>query len=387
MLDVITNQGDRGQLAWQYPGEEPASGSQLLVRPGEKAVLLGDDGRAECFAVGRHTLTTSRLPLLHSLLRLPFGGQSPYRAELWYVNVGERLEIKWGTDTPIHLWDTAGRPLSLRGYGLLGMQVINPALFLAAFRGQAGDFNKKTLAALLYGKLAYPIRESLAACYAPHGEELFQGEGSRQQATQQQAARQQTFARLLVAQLEAHVSPILAEYGLVPATMEVSDLWAAGEGDGSPQLALSALSVVLPGQADTSLSQRDSGTPLLTTGAAWRGTMVAASFLLLFLLLLVLGLLLPPRQTVDFAGIAFAVLAHFTATSLVLWLTAGGRGFPMVIGGGVVAAFYWLGSVGVALVFRLLALTSLRLLVVLQLGLACVAALVLLAFWRGDIQV
>jgi membrane protease subunit (stomatin/prohibitin family) len=76
-------------LAWRFAAaDNPGSastirnGAQLIVREGQWAVFL-DEGRiADAFGPGRHTLSTANLPLLTSLLCLPTGFESPFRAEV-----------------------------------------------------------------------------------------------------------------------------------------------------------------------------------------------------------------------------------------------------------------------------------------------------------------
>lgn len=130
LLTCIQNQGARELLAWQYPGRQFAAYSQLVVEDGEAAILLLPDHPPRLFAPGRHTLRTSVLPLLDSLVRLPFGGHSPFTAQLWFISVRELLGIKWGTATPVQLMDSCYQMLlTLRGYGQFGIRVEDPLLF------------------------------------------------------------------------------------------------------------------------------------------------------------------------------------------------------------------------------------------------------------------
>lgn len=362
ILDVIKNEGEHGLMAWKYPRVELAGWSQLLVGEGEEAVLFTCDGAAERFATGRHTLKTPNLPLLGRLLSLPFGGKPLFTAELWYVQVGGILDIKWGTDTPIQSAQ-GGTALPLRGYGSLGVRLINSELFLSAIRGRVSSFNPKTVSIYLHGQLSQSVLETVAACYNQTGLAFFE-EGD--------------LSPLLGRELGRRVAPLLAGYGMEVASFIVSDLSTGGQGDGERHVTLSVRSAVIP--PSTGNVRR---LPRTVQSAGWGRPITAAALLLLVLVLLVFCLLLPPRQTAEFVGIAFATAAHCLTTALVLWTVERRRGLVVRVGFAVTGVLYWLGGVGVALAFRLLSIADTRLLTVLELGMACVAALALMGFWYG----
>lgn len=363
ILDVVKNEGERGLTAWKYPRGELANGSQLLVREGEEAMLCTCDGAADRFTAGRHTLQTPNLPFLSRLLSLPFGGKSLFEAELWFVRVSEVLDIKWGTDAPIQPAN-GGDNLPLRGYGSLGVRIVDPAVFLSALWGRVDSFEQRTLAAYFHGQLSHSILETVAACYSQTGAEFFENAG---------------VSALLAKELAGRVTPILVGYGMEPTSFIVSDLSTAGRGDGERQMTLSVRSIVIP-------PSRPSAQTALPRDARLKPRskpVTAASLTLLILVLLIFCFLLPPRQTADFVGIAAVTTAHCLVTALVLWVTGERRGLQVTVGFTVTAALYWLGGVGVALAFRLLSIADTRLLMVLELGMVCVATLALMGFWHG----
>ena len=64
-------------LVWRFPSEKLHLGAQLIVNQSQEADVFGP---------GTHTLSTGNIPLLTKLMKLPFGGQTPFTAEVWYVN-------------------------------------------------------------------------------------------------------------------------------------------------------------------------------------------------------------------------------------------------------------------------------------------------------------
>jgi len=67
-------------------------GSQLVVRESQAAVFFRDGKAVDTFEAGRHTITTNNIPLLTGLISLPFGGETPFKAEVYFVNMREFLD-------------------------------------------------------------------------------------------------------------------------------------------------------------------------------------------------------------------------------------------------------------------------------------------------------
>lgn len=61
---------------------------------------------AGIFYPGTYTLVTENLPILKSLINLPFGGKTPFSAEIYFINTTVRLDINWGTIDLIQLIDS-----------------------------------------------------------------------------------------------------------------------------------------------------------------------------------------------------------------------------------------------------------------------------------------
>tara|TARA_A100001037_G_C14729171_1_gene448038 strand:+ start:307 stop:522 length:216 start_codon:yes stop_codon:yes gene_type:complete len=66
-------------------------------------------------------LTTGNIPIIDNLINLPFGGDTPFAAEVWFVNTTVKRDMKWGTPRAIPLMDLAlGFPVSVRSFGRWG---------------------------------------------------------------------------------------------------------------------------------------------------------------------------------------------------------------------------------------------------------------------------
>lgn len=95
-VDVIEYKGNNNTLIWKYPEEDFNTLSQLVVRESQEAVLFLNGKALDLFQPGKVTLHTSNIPLLNKIVNLPFGGESPFKCEVYFINKTEKMTINWG---------------------------------------------------------------------------------------------------------------------------------------------------------------------------------------------------------------------------------------------------------------------------------------------------
>ena len=123
-------------IAWKYQREDIRLGSQLIVNEGQYAVFLKGGKVLDVFGAGTYTLSSGNLPLLNGLINLPFGGETPFSAEVWYVNKTVKRDLKWGTKGAIQVIDPVyNYPVSVRAFGRWGMRVIDARSFIVQIVG------------------------------------------------------------------------------------------------------------------------------------------------------------------------------------------------------------------------------------------------------------
>ena len=116
-------------------------GSQLVVRESQTAVFARDGKALDVFGPGRHTISTNNIPLLTGLIGLPFGGKSPFTAEVYFVSMREFTDLKWGTSQPLVYRDKELGMVRLRAFGTYSFRVQDPQLLANQFVGARASYS------------------------------------------------------------------------------------------------------------------------------------------------------------------------------------------------------------------------------------------------------
>lgn len=142
IIDVIKFNGieNRDWLIYRYPGDSFVFGTRLIVGEGQIAVFVKGGKALDYFSPGTYILDAQNIPILQSLINIPFGGRTPFSAEIFFVNNTAKLDILWGTTDPISLVDPKyAIRLRVRAFGQFAIKISDYRVFLTELIGALGD--------------------------------------------------------------------------------------------------------------------------------------------------------------------------------------------------------------------------------------------------------
>jgi membrane protease subunit (stomatin/prohibitin family) len=144
LLEILEHHDPTGEeIVYRFPPEGSADiklGAQLVVHEAQEAVLYRDGKALDVFGPGRHTLSTQNIPLLGKIIGAPFGGESPFRVSVVFVNKRTFIDQKWGTREPVVFRDDELGMVRLRAFGTYAYRIEDSQLFVNTVVGSQGLF-------------------------------------------------------------------------------------------------------------------------------------------------------------------------------------------------------------------------------------------------------
>mgnify|MGYP001496557151 CR=1 FL=1 len=130
--DTIVHRFERYQ-------NEIKMGAKLTVRESQVAVFINEGQIADVYSPGMYTLSTENMPILSTLKGWKYGFNSPFKAEVYFVNTKRFLDNKWGTPNPVMMRDAEFGPVRIRAFGIYEFRVDDAATFIREIVGTDGD--------------------------------------------------------------------------------------------------------------------------------------------------------------------------------------------------------------------------------------------------------
>lgn len=119
---------------------EIKNGAKLIVREGQTAVFVNEGQLADVFTPGTYTLNTQNLPILATLKGWKYGFNSPFKAEVYFVNSHLFTDEKWGTKNPITLHDERFGLVEIRAFGTYAFRITDAGKFIIDIVGTDNNF-------------------------------------------------------------------------------------------------------------------------------------------------------------------------------------------------------------------------------------------------------
>jgi membrane protease subunit (stomatin/prohibitin family) len=142
-IDIIEwtdNTTDTMVHRFERHNNEIKNGAKLTVRESQVAVFVDEGQIADVFPPGMYTLETANLPVLSTLKGWKYGFNSPFKAEVYFVNTKRFTDLKWGTKNPIMMRDQDFGIVRVRAFGTYSMRVSDAGTFLKEIAGTNWQF-------------------------------------------------------------------------------------------------------------------------------------------------------------------------------------------------------------------------------------------------------
>ena len=170
LIEIIEWTDDtRDTLAFRFPDDDKAikRGAQLIVRESQVAqfVYLGAFG--DTFRPGKYSLTTDNLPILTRLKSWKYGFESPFKADVYFINTRLFTGNKWGTSNPIMMHDGELGVVRARAFGIYDFKIIEPRVFLREVAGSDRDFRLAEFEETMRSRIVSVFSEALATSNVP----------------------------------------------------------------------------------------------------------------------------------------------------------------------------------------------------------------------------
>lgn len=150
-------------LVRKHPEENFNTTSQLIVDPTHEALLVLNGTAADLFGEGRHTLTTSNIPLLRKIIEIPTGGKTAFPCKVYFVNKVHQMDLLWGTKDAIPLEDPLYDIfLHVMIHGSLSYSIVDSRKFLLKVAGLRDKFTPEMLVAKFRGIIAKHVKDCVS---------------------------------------------------------------------------------------------------------------------------------------------------------------------------------------------------------------------------------
>ncbi|MFC1522778.1 SPFH domain-containing protein [Elusimicrobiota bacterium] len=163
IIDRVKYDGPRDVFVWRWAQADLSWGTQVIVNQSQEALFYKGGQALDLLKPGTHTLRTANIPLLRSLIKIPFGGETPFAAEIYYINKATNLNLKWGTKEPIPILDPKYNVfLPIRAFGQMGIRISDSRKFIVQLAGTSPEFDKDAITEYFRGVILTKSKDYIA---------------------------------------------------------------------------------------------------------------------------------------------------------------------------------------------------------------------------------
>lgn len=151
-------------IVYRFPvaNKEIKMGAMLTVRESQAAVFVNEGILADVFYPGLYELTTQNMPLLTKLKSWKYGFNSPFKAEVYFVNTKQFIDQKWGTQNPVPIPDPKFGQVEIRARGLYSFRVVDPSKFMRELFGTRASYKTEDITNTFRTYIVQYLKDTIA---------------------------------------------------------------------------------------------------------------------------------------------------------------------------------------------------------------------------------
>lgn len=200
IFSVIKSEAPQGTLVWKHPAEDFNTNSKLIVDESQVALLYKNGQIADIFTAGRYVLSTQNIPILRKLIELPTGGVSTFSCGVYFVNMTEAMNIKWGLNSRISYVEPIYQiPVMIGARGSMSVRVRDPRNLVVNLVGTQHSFTAETLTEYFRSMMVMRVKSYLTRTIIEQHISLFTIDGELE---------------LLAQEMKKKIVPELEHYGI-----------------------------------------------------------------------------------------------------------------------------------------------------------------------------
>ena len=156
-------------LVYRFPvaNHEIKDTAQLTVRESQAALFVDQGQPADVFQAGRHALATENFPILTKLESWKHGFKSPFKSEVYFFSLRQKLGQRWGTRQPITCRDAELGSVQLRMFGVHSYHIADVRTFYREVSGTRERFTTEDLADQLLATIVSTASSTFAQSKIP----------------------------------------------------------------------------------------------------------------------------------------------------------------------------------------------------------------------------
>lgn len=175
IADVIKYEGDNSTFIWKHPCEDFNSLTQLIVHESQEAIFFMNGQALDLFGAGRYTLETQNIPKIGKFLNRATGDETPFHAEVYFINKTEQMSIKWGTDSKVqYVEPTYGFPLSIGASGEMSLRAEDSRKLLLKLVGTENFLGQQKLVSFFRSFLMTKVKMYIAQVMKANNINIFE---------------------------------------------------------------------------------------------------------------------------------------------------------------------------------------------------------------------